>query len=236
MNDQRSGATQAAIRLGAMLKALRVKRGWSLAEISRRTGLPISSLSKIENDKMELTLDKLLRIGAALETDLAQLVAPLSTPEMQRNESIGRRSITRAGEGKLIESVAGHYRYLAHDLLNKLLVPIVIEVTARSLEEFGEFNHHLGEEFLLVLDGELDFYSSIYMPVSLKKGDSMYFDGNMGHAYVSVGNSPCRILSVCVVPGSPDALKLLEPSRAPGRAEPHGAEPAKRTSTHHKRT
>jgi len=233
MNDQRKGDTRSAIKPGAMLKALRLKRGWSLAEVSRRTGLPISSLSKVENDKMDVTLDKLLRIGTALETDLAQLVAPLSTPEVQ-SQSAGRRSITRAGEGKLIESTNGHYRYLAHDLLNKLSLPMIIEVTAHSLEEYGELNQHLGEEFLYVLDGELDFYSSIYMPVNLKKGDSMYFDGNMGHAYVAVGQTPCRVLSVCIAPGSPEALTLLERKNAPGRDEPKGVEPAKRIPHHHK--
>ena len=233
MNDQRNSETRSAIKPGAMLKALRLKRGWSLADVSRRTGLPISSLSKVENDKMDLTLDKLLRIGTALETDLAQLVAPLSTPEAQ-NQSAGRRTITRAGEGKLLESANGHYRYLAHDLLNKLSLPMIIEVTARSLEEYGELNRHLGEEFLYVLDGELDFYSSMYMPVNLKKGDSMYFDGNMGHAYVAVGQSACRVLSVCVAPGSPAALTLLERNSVLGRDEPQGIEPAKRGPHHHK--
>lgn len=233
MNDQRSDDTRSAIKPGALLKTLRLKRGWSLAEVSRRTGLPISSLSKVENDKMDLTLDKLLRIGTALETDLAQLVAPLSTPEVQ-SESAGRRTITRAGEGKLIESTNGHYRYLAHDLLNKLSLPMIIEVTARSLEEYGELNHHLGEEFLYVLDGELDFYSSIYMPVNLKKGDSIYFDGNMGHAYVAVGQTPCRVLSVCIAPASPEGLKLLERRNPPAREEPKGVESTKRAPHHHK--
>ena len=233
MNDQHNGDSRSPIKPGATLKALRLKRGWSLAEISRRTGLPISSLSKLENDKMELTLDKLLRIGTALETDLAQLIAPLGTPEV-RTGSAGRRSITRAGEGKLIESTTGRYHYLAHDLLNKLALPMIIEVTARSLEEFGELNHHLGEEFLFVLEGELDFYSSIYMPVTLKKGDSMYFDGNMGHAYVAVGQESCRILSVCIAPGVPEALKLLEHKHAPSREEPKGTEATKRTPHHRK--
>jgi transcriptional regulator with XRE-family HTH domain len=233
MNDKRTADALPAIRPGAKLKALRVKRGWSLAEISRRTGLPISSLSKVENDKMELTLDKLLRIGTALETDLAHLVAPLSAPEIQ-NVSAGRRTITRAGEGKVLEGAAGRYRYLANDLLNKLSLPMVIEVTAHSLEEFGELNHHLGEEFLFVLDGELDFYSSIYMPVNLKNGDSMYFDGNMGHAYVAVGQSPCRILSVCVAPGAPDAFKLPEHTHALVRGEPKPAEQTKRVPHHQK--
>lgn len=228
MNDQRNSDTRSVIKPGATLKALRLKRGWSLAEVSRRTGLPISSLSKVENDKMDLTLDKLLRIGTALETDLAQLVAPLSAPEVQ-SQSAGRRAITRAGEGKQIESTNGRYCYLAHDLLNKLSLPMIIEVTARSLEEYGELNRHLGEEFLYVLDGELDFYSSMYMPVNLKKGDSMYFDGNMGHAYVAVGQAPCRVLSVCIAPGSPEALTLLEHKKAARPDEPNGMEPTKRT-------
>ena len=55
------------VRPGAALKALRTEKGWSLAEVSRRTGMPISSLSKVENDKMELTLDRLMRISVALE-------------------------------------------------------------------------------------------------------------------------------------------------------------------------
>lgn len=230
MTKERNSSTPPVIRPGATLKALRIKHGWSLAEVSRRTGLPVSSLSKVENDKMDLTLDKLLRIGTALETDLAHLIAPLSGPPPQA-EPAGRRSIMRSGDGKLIESTVGQYRYLAHDLLNKLSVPMVIEVRARSLEEFGEFNRHPGEEFLFVLEGELDLYTSVYLPVSLKKGDSMYFDGNMGHAYVAVGQATCRVLSVCIAPGAPDLMKLLERKQPSKAAEPRLPEPSKR-STH----
>lgn len=196
------------VKPGAALKALRVERGWSLAEVSRRTGLPISSLSKIENDKMDVTLDKLLRVSVALETDIAGLFTPPSPPYSQGQPG-GRRSITRAGEGKAIETHAGTYRYLAYELLNKHSIPIVIEVTAKSLEEFGEFNSHPGEEILFVIEGELDLYSSMYLPVNLKQGDSMYFDSSMGHAYIAAGSGPCRILSICVAPES-ELLKLIE--------------------------
>jgi len=228
MTEQRERGAKPLIRPGAALKALRNKHGWSLAELSRRTGLPVSSLSKVENDKMDLTLDKLLRVGTALETDLAHLIAPLSSPGTH-GEPAGRRSITRAGEGQLIESAVGHYRYLAHDLLNKLSLPMIIEVTARSLEEFGEFNHHPGEEFLFVIEGELDLYTSVYLPISLKKGDSMYFDGSMGHAYIAVGPAPCRALSVCIAPGMPDLLKGLESKAPQKREEPRAPEPARRS-------
>jgi len=50
-------------RPGAALKALRRQHGWTLAEVSQRTGLPTSTLSKIENDKVSLSFDKLARLS-----------------------------------------------------------------------------------------------------------------------------------------------------------------------------
>lgn len=161
---------------------------------------------------MDFTLDKLLRLSVALETNIAQLVAPenaLSDP----SEPGGRRNVTRAGEGKIIETGSGRYRYFAEDLLNRRCVPMVIEVRARSLAEFGDLNRHPGEEFLFVLDGRLDLYTSEYLPVHMKTGDAMYFDANMGHAYVAVGGAPCRILSVCIAPRVEEIRRLFESKR-----------------------
>jgi transcriptional regulator with XRE-family HTH domain len=215
------------VKPGAALKALRAERGWSLAELSKRTGMPVSSLSKIENDKMDITLDKLLRVSVALETDIAGLFTSPSAPYSQAEPS-GRRSITRANEGKSVDSQIGKYRYLAYDLLNKLSFPIVIDVTAKSLEEFGEFNRHPGEELVYVLEGELDLYTNLYLPVNLKEGDSMYFDSNMDHAYIAVGDQPCRILSICVAQQH-DLFKYME-SKGKTMAEligPQAVKPAK---------
>lgn len=203
------------VRPGAALKALRLERGWSLAEVSRLSGLPVSSLSKVENDKMELTLDKLMRVSVALDADVAQLfMSP--TGQFASNESNGRRSITRTNDAKAIDTHIGRYRYLAYELLNKHSIPMTIDVTAKSLEEFGEFNRHIGEEFVYVLEGELDLYTDMYVPANLKKGDSIYFDSNMGHAYIAVGDAPCRILSICIAPES-ELIKFME-----GKTKPAG--------------
>lgn len=196
------------VRPGAALKALRLERGWSLAEVSRRSGLPVSSLSKVENNKMELTLDKLMRVSVALDADMAGLFAAPSS-QFAPMESNGRRSITRTHDAKTIETHIGRYRYLAYELLNKHSIPMTIDVTAKSLEEFGEFNRHPGEEFLYVLEGELDLYTDTYLPTNLKTGDSIYFDSNMGHAYIAVGGKPCRILSICIAPES-ELIKFME--------------------------
>jgi transcriptional regulator with XRE-family HTH domain len=184
---------------GAALKALRMKHGWTLAEVSERTGLPTSTLSKIENDKISLSFDKLARLSSGLQIDIATLFRGANGGDAEPGVT-GRRSIVRAGEGKAIETSNYSHLYPASDLLNKKMIPIVAELHARSLEEFGELIRHPGEEYAFVLEGEVDLYTSLYAPVRLKTGDSIYFDSGMPHAYIAASEGPCRVLSLCSAP------------------------------------
>lgn len=186
------GLSQA--RPGAVVKEQRLSRGWTLAEVSARTGLPVSTLSKVENDKIALTYDKLVRLSQGLEIDIARLFGNADAPQ---RPVTGRRSVTRSTEGHAIETRNYGHRYVAADLLNKGFIPIVAEVRARSLAEFGELVSHPGEEFAYVLEGTVDLYTSLYAPVRLHVGDSIYFDSGMGHAYIAAREGVCRVLSVC---------------------------------------
>lgn len=87
--------------------------------------------------------------------------------------------------------------YPAADLLNKLFVPIVAELRARSLADFGELIRHPGEEYACVLEGVAELHTDLYAPVRLEVGDSIYFDSGMGHAYIAIGQGTCRVLSIC---------------------------------------
>ena len=180
---------------GAVLKGLRLANGWTLAEVSRRTGLPVSTLSKVENDKMSLSYDKLARISRGLEIDIgmlfsAEAVAPVSLVT-------GRRSVTRAGEGRLIETGTYESLYPATDLLNKRFVPIISDIQARSLSEFPEMIRHPGEEYTFVIEGTVEVHTDLYAPVRLEEGDSIYFDSGMGHVYLNAGEGRCRLLTIC---------------------------------------
>lgn len=180
---------------GAVLKGLRLANGWTLAQVSRRTGLPVSTLSKVENDKMSLSYDKLARISRGLEIDIGVLfsnetAAPVSLVT-------GRRSITRAGEGRLIETETYESLYPATDLLNKRFVPIISEIHARALSEFTEMIRHPGEEYAFVVEGVVELHTDLYAPVRLEAGDSIYFDSGMGHAYLNAGPGLCRVLTIC---------------------------------------
>lgn len=195
---------------GRALRSLRAQKGWTLAEVSARTGLPVSTLSKIENDRMSLTFDKLIRLSEGLGVDLARLLSPSPTAEPEPAPASGRRSINRAGEGKSIETHSYGQLFLATDLLHKRLSPIIAEIRARTIDEFiaefGGLLRHPGEEFAYVIDGEVELHTELYAPARLKAGDSIYFDSGMGHAYLAVSPGPCRVLSIT----STDETQLME--------------------------
>jgi transcriptional regulator with XRE-family HTH domain len=206
---------QPSARPGAALRAIRMQRGWTLAEVSKRTDLPISTLSKIENDRVSLTYDKLARISTGLGVDISQLFAPQAVG-LPGSMVGGRRCITLAGQGQVIETENYGHIYPAADFLNKRFVPVVAELHTRTLEEFGEMIRHPGEEYTYVLEGSVAFHSELYAPVILRKGDSLYFDSGMGHAYLANEAGLCRVLSICSGPES----QLIEAVSRDGKAKP----------------
>ena len=185
---------------GAVLRSIRVERGWTLAKVSECTGLPITTLSKIENDKLSLSYDKLVRISEGLGVDISRLFgakgagADASSAGTAPN---GRRSVTLNGQGSTIETKVYSHLYPATDLLNKQFVPVFVELKAHSRGEFGQLIQHTGEEYALVLEGSVEFHTDLYAPLVLNLGDSIYFDSSMAHAYIAAKSTPCRILSVC---------------------------------------
>jgi mannose-6-phosphate isomerase-like protein (cupin superfamily) len=77
------------------------------------------------------------------------------------------------------------------------MIPAIVTVKHRTLEEFGPMSEHRGEELILVLSGEIELHTEHYNPVRLSTGDSVYIDSTMPHAMLSVGKEIARILSVC---------------------------------------
>ncbi len=215
-------------RPGAMLRALREERGWTLAEVSKRTQLAVSTLSKIENDKMSLTYDKLSRISKGLSIDIGVLFGNAPTADSAAAPSrgfSGRRSVVRSGEGSALDTPNYAHLFPATDLLNKQMVPIFGRPKARTLEEFGDLLRHSGEEFSVVLEGALWFHTELYAPVLLAKGDSVYFDSSMGHAYLWASQEACHVLTVCSDGASLSAAGYPPPAAAAG-ASPGSLSPS----------
>ena len=194
-----NGAIEQLAAPNRAFRNARLAQGLSLRALSARVGLPYSTLSKLENGKMAMTYDKLIKLSLGLGIDLQDLLSGGEQPHP--TPATGRRSITRAGSGHIADSERHSHLYPAADLLGKLMVPIIINVSARSVEEVGGLVRHSGEEYLYVLSGAMELRTDLYAPLPLGAGDSVYFDSAMGHAYVRTSDGPCTVLSICAGAG-----------------------------------
>ncbi len=193
-----SAAAAEANLLGASLRALRQRNGWSLAEVGAMTGLATSTLSRIENNRLSLTYEKLLQLSRGLGVDLAELLSAGHTPSTGMPS--GRRAVTPPGEGRIIQAKHYYYRYLSTELTGKKMTPIVGTTTATDIGEVGGYLRHEGEELVYVLSGTLEVHTEFYEPVRVEAGGSVYFDSTMGHAFLSVDGKPVMFLSVTSSP------------------------------------
>ena len=79
------------VTLGSILRNLRQTNGWTLKQMSAKCGIPLSTLSKVEHDRLTLTYDKLLQVSQRLGIRMSELFAENSEPE--RPSIMARRSI-----------------------------------------------------------------------------------------------------------------------------------------------
>ncbi|HEY7866276.1 MAG TPA: XRE family transcriptional regulator [Psychromonas sp.] len=189
-NDQGSKKIE-PVKLGLRLKEIRKSLGLTLEEASKKTGLARSTLSKIENEQISPTFQAMQKLTGGLQIDLPQLFAP-----PKQLSATGRRDITRNEEGKAHPTSTYEHELLATQLTNKKMMPFKSRVRARDFADYSDWIRHDGDEFLLVLSGEITFFSEFYEPVILNEGDSVYYDANMGHMLISSSEEDALILWV----------------------------------------
>lgn len=182
--------------LGGLLRALRARNGWTLKEMSERTGIPLSTLSKVEHDRLTLTYDKLQQMGERLNLPMSELFAE---PDTEREPTVtARRSVGRLDTALRVTTHNYDYYFLCPELRRKRMIPILTRIRAKSLEEFGDLVHHSGEEYVYVLDGRIEIHTDFYDPIVLEAGESIYIDSKMGHAYLAAeGCEEATVLGVC---------------------------------------
>lgn len=179
------------LELGKRVKEIRLTKGWTLEEVSKRTGIARSTLSKIENDQVSPSFTIVQKLIKGLGMDLPQLFV-----EASEHSIAGRRDVTRKGKGEPHPTATYEHELLNFSISRKKMVPFKTKVRARTFDAFKEWVRHDGEEFLLVLEGKVNFFSEYYEPIELKEGDSVYYDATMGHVVVSTSTKDAEILWV----------------------------------------
>ncbi len=183
---------------GSAVRKLRTERGWTLKDLSERSKISQSALSRVETGQITLSFDRAHALARALDTDFGQIVNRMVTPNAPRvhvpTNATGWRSLTRKGDGHQVTQSNGNYEYLCTEFLYRKLVSGFATVSAQNLDEHGPFVTHPGEEFIHVVEGTIVVETEYYAPLTLERGDSLQFDSTTPHAVLTAGPTPARVL------------------------------------------
>lgn len=161
-------------------------------DLSRRSGVAASTISRIENRQTSPTFSVLKKIADGLSVPVSELLAgpgPRFAP--------GCRAVTRAGTGTRLQTAHGFYQLLADEIASKEMAPALLRVPNGPPVLGG----HPGEEFFLVVEGSVEFHMQYYAPLLMKEGDSVYFDAATPHAIIAGGDGEATILTIVSLAG-----------------------------------
>ena len=200
-------APSSAPTLGTLLRGLRARHGWTLKEMSAKSGIPVSTLSKVEHDRLTLTYDKLQQLSRRLGMRMSELFAEQAAEG--EPTVTARRSIGDLAHSVRVETPNYDYHYLCTELRRKRMIPVLAKVRARTLDQFGPLVRHAGEEYFYVISGRVIVHTEFYDPVELDAGQSMYIDSTMGHAYLAAdGCDEAEVIGV-MASGDDELMRSL---------------------------
>jgi transcriptional regulator with XRE-family HTH domain len=183
-----------ALNLGSQIRQLRLKKGHTLKDVSLLTGLSKALLSQIENNIAAPPIATLLKISKALGVNIGYFFQECQSPDCivvvrsQDRHEVMRRIHEEAS------SVGYRYEALAYPKTEKHMEPFIVEIEPRKEKDLIFYNHQ-GEEFLYVLDGEMEFRASEKV-IRLEKGDSLYFESHIPHALRGLGGRKAIVIAV----------------------------------------
>src|SRR6201990_177059 len=84
--------------LGTLIRLVRQKNDWTLRQMSAKVGIPLSTLAKVEADKLSLTYDKLQQFAARLGLSMTEFLAQGEASAANALPVVtARRSLSDAG-------------------------------------------------------------------------------------------------------------------------------------------
>ncbi len=177
--------------LGRMIREARKDKGLTLDEAAKAAAIGRSTLSKIENNQTRPSFDIIRRLMQTLELRTPQLFV-----QSAKTDISGRRDFTRTGDGEHQVTSTYDHELLCTELTSKRMLPYISTIKARDVTEFDNWVRHSGEEFMYVISGDVTLFTEHYRPLSMRAGDSVYYDSSMGHGCISTSEEPAKVLWV----------------------------------------
>jgi len=190
--EQETMEDRKAVGPGQNLRATREKRGFSIQELAQKTGIDQHELEQLEAGNTLLPLGQLIKLSKVLSLKMSDMISrgdePYTIVRADRRTQFQRF-------GKLRQASHGYeYVSLAPGKKDRLMEPFIVTLHPASSDEASS---HDGQEFIYVLEGEMEVIIGDVRDV-LRSGDAIYYDSSTTHLVRAHGEAPARILAVLV--------------------------------------
>ena len=168
--------------VGPRLRALRLRRGITLTDLSAQTGVSVSTLSRLESGDRKPTLELLLPLARAYGVTLDELVDAPPTGDPR----VHLRPMTRQGMTMipLTQRAGGIQAY-----------KLIISAGGRDGTNEPDPRTHEGYEWVYVLNGRLRLVLGEH-DLTLAPGEAAEFDTRVPHWFGPADGEPVEFLSL----------------------------------------
>lgn len=194
-----SAAIEETLRnLAPRLRALRRRSRATLAALSTASGIPVSTLSRLERGHRLPTLEQVLALAEAQAVSVDELLGAPPTGDAR----VHLRSVTRNGKTliPLARRPGGIQAY-------KLILPGESSAPAN-------LTAHNGYEWLYVLNGEVRLVLG-EQEIVLTPGEAAEFDTRVPHWFGATGTQPAEILALLGSQGERTHTRATATIKAP---------------------
>lgn len=175
------------VKVGERIKELRINKGLTIDRLATLSGVPGSSISKIENGQLRPSLVHAINLASALQENLAFLVG-------RYRDKPKPRALVRAAERDMINYPE---MGLALQDLSGQFVPGILEARLGVLSQGALSGNdpmtHRGEELCYVIDGAIR-YRIDNDTIDLLPREFLQFKSDVPHSWENTHEEETRVL------------------------------------------
>lgn len=181
------------VRVGERIKTLREQKGLSLKDVAELTGFSTALLSQMENHLLSPSLGTLIKLSRAFGVRVGDFLGETEGEPFTIVRRDERRKVSRFASK---EGVKYGYSYesLGFDKKDRKMEPFIVTLEPATVKT-SKTSVHEGEEFIFVLEGEMEVILGNHKDV-LYPGDSIYYDSTIPHRVQCHQDKITRILAV----------------------------------------
>jgi transcriptional regulator with XRE-family HTH domain len=187
------------IHVGEKIKVLRERKGLSLKDLADSTGFSTALLSQMENHLVSPSLGTMIKLARAMGVKVGDFLGETEGEPFTIVRKDERKNVSRFASKDGVK-YGYSYESLGFDKKDRHMEPFIVTLEPATVKAM-KTSVHEGEEFIFVLEGEMEVILGNHTDV-LYPGDSIYYDSTIPHRVQCHQDKITRILAVLFAPST----------------------------------